>query len=322
MRNTSETGLRILDCRNLLRIAGGLIVASVCLAVAMAGTDEAKSLKSPELRMLTFNVRTGTAKDGPNEWKLRKELVFEVFRNEKPDVAGLQEPFRFQLDELAQALPEYGQIGGGREDGKTKGEYAAILYKKDLFEVQDSGNFWFSDTPEVPGSITWGNACTRVCTWARFRDKRSGQSFYHFNLHIDHVSQPSREKSVRLLADRIAKRQFPQDPFVVTGDFNVDESNPVVQYLLGKGSETKDGPASASPVRMVDSFRVIQPNATEVNTFHDYKGNKNGQKIDYILVPPQTQVLESEIVRWNKDGRYPSDHFPVTARIRLKEMDN
>jgi endonuclease/exonuclease/phosphatase family metal-dependent hydrolase len=296
------------------------MVSGLCLA--MAGTEEGKSLKSLELRMMTFNVRTGTAKDGPNDWKLRKDLVFEVFRNEKPDVAGLQEPFRFQLDELAQALPEYGQVGVGRQDGKTQGEYAAILYNKDLFEVQDSGTFWFSDTPEVPGSITWGNACTRICTWARFRDKRSDQSFYHFNLHIDHVSQPSREKSVRLLADRIAKRQHPAEPFMVTGDFNVDESNPVVQYLLGKGNEAKDGATSDTQIRLVDTFRVAHPDAAEAGTFCEFVGKKTGEKIDYILVPPQTEVLGAEIVRWNKDGRYPSDHFPVTARIRFEGMNH
>ncbi len=318
MRNTPEAGLRVPGFKNLLRLVGGLMVSGLCLTVAMAGTEEAKSLKSLELRMMTFNVRTGTANDGPNNWKLRKDLVFEVFRNEKPDVAGLQEPFRFQIDELEQALPEYGLIGIGREDGKSKGEHAAILYKKEGLEVQDSGTFWFSDTPEVPGSITWGNACTRICTWARFRDKRSGQSFYHFNLHIDHVSQPSREKSVRLLADRIAKRQHPAEPFVVTGDFNVDESNPVIQYLLGKGSESKDGATSGTQIRLVDTFRVVQPDATEAGTFCEFVGKKTGEKIDYILVPPQTKVLGAEIVRWNKDGRYPSDHFPVTAWIRFE----
>jgi endonuclease/exonuclease/phosphatase family metal-dependent hydrolase len=321
------------------------MVSGLCLTVTMAGTDEAKSLKSLELRVMTFNIRTGTAKDGANEWKLRKDLVFEVFHNEKPDVAGLQEPFRFQLDELEQALPEYDRVGIGREDGKTQGEYSAILYKKEFLEVQDSGTFWFSDTPEVPGSITWGNACTRICTWARFLDKRSGRSFYHFNLHIDHVSQPSRIKSVRLLADRIARRQFPKDPFVVTGDFNVGESNPVIQYLLGKENEAKDGTAvgpapspvigldksgeavkdgatSGTQIRLVDTFRVAHPDATEAGTFCEFVGKKTGDKIDYILVPTQTEVLGAEIVRWNKDGRYPSDHFPVTARIRFGAMDN
>jgi endonuclease/exonuclease/phosphatase family metal-dependent hydrolase len=183
--------------------------------------------------------------------------------------------------------------------------------------VDESGTFWFSDTPEVPGSSHWGNACVRICTWARFVEKKSGRAFYVFNLHLDHVSQPSREKSAVLLAQRVHHRKY-KDPFVVTGDFNTGENNPVVKYLKCKTSLSgADGRESNNPVPMVDTFRVLHPDAKDVRTAHGFRGNRKGNKIDYVFTPPGVEVLEAQILYDNVDGRYPSDHFPVTARLRL-----
>jgi endonuclease/exonuclease/phosphatase family metal-dependent hydrolase len=183
--------------------------------------------------------------------------------------------------------------------------------------VNESGTFWLSDTPETPGSITWGNACTRICTWARFIEKKSRLAFYAFNLHLDHVSQPSREKSVVLLARRIAGRKQP-DPFIVTGDFNAGEDNPVILYLKGKATLDKDnaGPAP-NPILLVDTFRVLHPDDKEVGTFNDLQGKRSGPKIDYIFAPGDLEVLQAEILRTQYGGRWPSDHFPVTATLRL-----
>jgi endonuclease/exonuclease/phosphatase family metal-dependent hydrolase len=152
----------------------------------------------------------------------------------------------------------YGVIGVGRDDGRTKGEYAAILYRRERFHVAESGTFWFSDTPEVVASRSWGNTITRICTWARLID-RGGQAFWIYNVHLDHQSQPSRERSTRLLAERIAARAARGEPVVVTGDFNVGEDNPALTSLLSAGS-------GAGP-RFVDTFRVRHPDAREVGTF-------------------------------------------------------
>ena len=130
------------------------------------------------------------------------------------------------------AAPAYAVVGVGRDDGRARGEFSAILFRRDRFRVADSGTFWFSDTPAVPGSKSWGNSITRIATWARLID-RDGTGFYHFNLHLDHLSQPSRERSTELLLQRIAARAVPTEPVVVTGDFNVGEGNPALRKLLG-----------------------------------------------------------------------------------------
>ena len=282
-----------------------------CADAAGAGADDL------ELRIMSFNIRYGSANDGENHWKNRREMVSDVIRNHPSDVVGLQEALRFQMDEIRKDHPVYGEIGVAREDGNNEGEYSSILYRTDRFGVGESGTFWLSDMPDVAGSNTWGNACVRICSWARLIETKTGKAFYIFNLHLDHVSQPSREKSVVLLAKRIRNRRY-KDPFVVTGDFNAGENNPVITYLKGKiAVEGPDGSKVKTSVPMIDTFRVLHPDVTDVGTFNAFKGDRSGNKIDFVFVPPGTKVLEAQILYDNVDGRYPSDHYPVDARFRL-----
>lgn len=250
--------------------------------------------------MMTFNIRYGTAPDGEDQWSNRKPLLFRVVGEHQPDVVGLQEALRFQIEEIVAAVPGYAFLGVGRDDGKAAGEHAAILYRTDRLKVDQHGDFWFSDTPEVPGSKHWGNQITRMCTWARFESPQSGTPFYVFNLHLDHQSQPSREKSIQLLLKKIQEREH-QDPIIVTGDFNAGETNPAVTLMKGS---------------FKDSFRLLHPDATDVVTFNSFKTPPpGGDKIDYIFIAPPVQVREAAIVRDQTGGHYPSDHFPVTATV-------
>lgn len=270
-----------------------------------------------ELRVMSFNIRYGSANDGENHWNNRKEMVSDVIRNHPSDVVGLQEALRFQIDAIREAHSVYGEIGVAREDGNNEGEYSCVLYRTDRFGVGESGTFWFSDTPEVAGSNTWGNACVRICSWARLIETKTGKAFYIYNLHLDHISHPSREKSAVLLAEHIKNRRY-KDPFVVTGDFNVGETNSVVKYLKGvSGLDVGTGQEAVNPVPMVDTFRVLHPDAADVGTFNGFKGNRQGDKIDYVFALPTVKVLEAQILYDNVDGRYPSDHFPVMARLLL-----
>jgi endonuclease/exonuclease/phosphatase family metal-dependent hydrolase len=259
------------------------------------------------LAVMTFNIRYGTAKDGENAWPARRDMLFDVIRDANPDLIGVQEALDFQIDEIMAAVPGYAVVGVGRDDGGRKGEYSAILFRRERFQVAEAGTFWFSDTPSVPGSKSWGNQITRICSWARFID-RDGRGFYHYNLHLDHQSQPSRERGTVLLRGRIDTRAFP-DPVIVTGDFNVGESNPALTTLTAAG-------AGAPP--FVDTFRILHPQEKDAGTFSSFKfGNHGTDKIDYVLVQPSAEVMAAEIVRTSRNNRYPSDHFPVTARVRL-----
>jgi endonuclease/exonuclease/phosphatase family metal-dependent hydrolase len=283
-----------------------LRAAAVFLAIATVRVASAPQPQAPPrepLTVMSFNIRYGTAKDGENDWTGRRAMLFDVVREHDADVIGLQEALAFQIDEIVAAAPGYATIGVGRDDGAARGEFTAILFRRSRFRVAESGTFWFSDTPAVPGSKSWGNNITRICSWARLID-RDGRGFYVFNVHLDHQSQPSRERSTQLLVERVAARSVPADPVVVTGDFNVGEKNPALAALSG---------------RLVDTFRVVKPEETTVGTFTGFKfGATDGDKIDYIFAQPETEVVHSEIVRFSRNERYPSDHFPIVARLLFR----
>lgn len=255
-----------------------------------------------EVAVMTFNIRTSPAHDSKD--------ICNVIRNYSPDIIGLQEATRLRIDGIRKNLPEYGEIGEGR-DGGEKGEYSAILYRIKRFNVNESGTFWLSDTPDKP-SITWGNSCIRICSWARLVEKKSGQAFYMYNTHLDHRSQPSREKSVQMIISHIKKRTH-KNMFILTGDFNIGENNIAIKYLKGTGDI-----ANSAPISIIDTFRVLYPDAKEFGTFNNFKGCTNGPKIDYIFTGSKTCVLAASIIRTHDgEGIFPSDHYPVTANLRL-----
>jgi endonuclease/exonuclease/phosphatase family metal-dependent hydrolase len=281
------------------RVASLLLCLLAVLAAAQAPP------RAP-LTVMTFNIRYGTANDGENRWPLRKDFLIDVVKEQAADVIGLQEALDFQIDEIVAAAPVYGVIGVGRNDAARKGEYAAILFRRDRFQVADAGTFWFSDTPSIVASTSWGNRITRICTWARLVD-RDGRAFWHFNVHLDHESQPSREKSALLLRKRIDERAFPKEPVIVTGDFNAGEKNAAVTAITAGGL-------------FVDTFRVKYPDEPLVGTFTGFDAAKtSGEKIDYVFAPAGAEVLSAAIVRTARAGRVPSDHFPVVAHVRLKD---
>ncbi len=279
------------------------------LALLALAPQQPRPAAPAELDVMSFNIRYGTANDGDNRWELRRQLLFDTIRTADPDVLGVQEALGGQIGEILDALPQFAALGVGRDDGKTRGEYAAILYRRDAYAVSDTGTFWFSDTPDVIASKSWGNNITRICTWARLVD-REGRAFWVFNVHLDHQSQPSRERSTALLLERIRTRRLPDEPVIVTGDFNAGEQNAAITQLLR--------PAGTSGAPLIDTFRAVHPDEKVVGTFTGFTiGQTSGDKIDYVLVTPGVEVLSAGIDRTARDGRYPSDHFPVTARVRL-----
>ena len=262
---------------------------------------------------MSFNVRYGTARDGKNSWKHRRPFVIELLKKQQADVIGTQEALRFQLDEIRGELDHYGEIGVGRDDGLHSGEYNAILYRTDRFRVGESGTFWFSETPAHAGSRSWGNRLPRICSWALLIEKNSGKGFYIYNVHLDTWSQESRRKSIDLLLRKVRNRHHDY-PLLITGDFNINERNPIIRFLKGGSDENGE----LSPVKLIDTYRAVHPKAAG-GTFNLFWGYRYGPKIDYIFAEATTDVLSTEIIRDSFNGRYPSDHFPITAKVLLEQ---
>jgi endonuclease/exonuclease/phosphatase family metal-dependent hydrolase len=298
--------------RRATRVIPALLLALLVLLPGPSPAQPAAQAPVPvaePVSVMSFNIRYGNANDGENRWALRREALFALMRSENADVIGLQEALHSQILEILAAVPGYAVAGVGRDDGKTRGEFSAILFRTSRFTVSDAGTFWFSDTPEVVASRSWGNTITRICSWARLLD-RDGRAFWLYNVHLDHQSQPSRERSTALLMQRITTRAGQNEPVVVTGDLNVGESNPALVPLVG---------TPASPGQFVDTFRVVHPDAADVGTFTGFDATRtSGDKIDYVFAQRGTEVLSAAIVRTSAGGRTPSDHFPVTARLRFR----
>ena len=268
-----------------------------------------------ELLVMSFNIRNGNAEDGDNHWEKRMDILFDIFRNYKPDIIGLQEAVNFQIDEICKALPEYSVVKGSKE-GKTNGQYVAILFRAERFRVEEYATFWFSREPDLAGSKHPGNNWVRTCTWAKLTNKKTGYGFFVYNLHLG-GSQPALEENIILLGRRLRNRK-PSDPVMVIGDFNADENNPAILYLKGKIPLETEGLhcPDTNSVPLIDTFRTLHPKV-KAGTYNGFKGRNDGRKIDYVFVLPGTEIIEAQILHDNLNGRYPSDHFPVIARIRL-----
>jgi endonuclease/exonuclease/phosphatase family metal-dependent hydrolase len=265
---------------------------------------------------MSFNIRRGTARDGRNHWIFRRNLVHEILDRYRPDVLGLQEAMDFQITALRRMLPGYEMVGTGNLGG-SKGMHTAIFFNAARFSLSDEGTLWLSDTPDIPGSKGWGNVLPRTCTWVRLVEKNSRQAFYFYNTHLDHLSLRSRKRSVVFLAQCIHTRSFP-DPFVLMGDFNARERSSPIQFLKGKAYlKTEVKRKGLNPTPLLDTFRLQHPDHRNVVTFHGFRRFVFRFRFDYIFVPCSIRVQDAKIIQLRVKKRYPSDHFPVFAIVKL-----
>ncbi len=278
------------------------------LLLLLAAADSSRAAEPQNIRVLTFNLRYITPGDhGTRMWSERRDAVGQLIASDGADFLCVQEAFRSMLDDIHARVPDYGEVGVGREDGKTQGEYSAILFRKELWELRQSGTFWLSATPDLPASCSWGNHVTRICTWAEFRHKISGKELFVFNSHFDHESQPAREHSAALVLQRINSRS-PQLPVIFTGDLNTTPDNTAIATIL------------QGPPTLAEAWASLHHDVTadKAGTFHDFTGSTGGPHIDYIFSSPGLKTSSCEIIHTHDEGRYPSDHFPVRATLLLE----
>jgi endonuclease/exonuclease/phosphatase family metal-dependent hydrolase len=277
------------------------------IIIFCAGLQFSSSLATaanPEpLRVITFNIRYGTAPDADNAWLHRREMVLEELKTQSPQILGLQECLRDQLDTIVEKFPQLSAVGVGREkDGA--GEYSPILYDRTRFDLLAAETFWLSDTPQVGASKSWGNNITRICTWVRLLERDTNRVIVVMNTHWDHESQPSRIESGKLIAER-AKQFDPNEPLIVMGDFNIGPEGPAREPLTKLG--------------LRDSFVDLYPDKANQGTFHAFTGKATSDKIDAILVSQQWKVTAAEIIHKEQKGVFLSDHDPVTATLVLEK---
>ena len=278
------------------------------------------------IRVLSINVRLSTANDGENSWANRKDFMTEIIADGNYDFIGTQEtvmhanPDLNQVSYIASKLPGHGVLGRSREVNPEAGEAMTIFYKKERWKIDetDQETFWLSDTPEVAGSKTDPKAgCPRSVTAALFHELKNGQltgrCIYVYNTHFDHMSEEARQRGAKQLMDRVSVRKNKDIFVILMGDMNCGEKSPAIRYMLGDPMSLDDKEWK-SPYKLVDTFRMVNPDATEVGTFNGFR-TPGRDKIDYIFVSPDLKATSSDIIRTQREGRYPTDHFPVSAVI-------
>jgi endonuclease/exonuclease/phosphatase family metal-dependent hydrolase len=289
------------------------VAASMNAAYGDSATDVAVKVMSFNVRFSKVGVNEeNTENNWAHEKFPRRERAMRVIREYEPDVLGVQEARHLQIVDLREAFPGFAFYGIGRDDGKTGGEYAGIFFRKDRFVCQRAGTFWLSATPEKPGTsfYTVPDAVPRLASWVRLYDKRSGCQFVVINTHWDHISEEARFKSAAMIRARL-DRLSNCAPAIVMGDLNADEDSAPYRELMRHDRSARK--------RLIDSYRAMhRDRSAEESTFNHWAGTKEGSRIDFILHSPQLKTSSATIVRTSYDGRWPSDHYPITATLRLK----
>ena len=270
----------------------------------------AQDSPSTDIRVMSFNLRYGSADDGPNHWKLRQDLVRHAIGTVSPDLLGTQETLPFQAEFVGQQFPELEYVGRSREVDNPDGEQCALYFRRSRFDKLAQGHFWLSESPDQPGTKSWDSALPRMATWVLLHDRPTKRTVCFVNTHFDHVGQVAREESAKLIKRRAAALEGIGDDtwIVLTGDFNTGEDTPPYRaFRNGSESDWTDTYRAAFPERKPE----------KEGTFGAWVGKADGPRIDWILVDPRFETRLATIESWNSSGRYPSDHFPVTATIRF-----
>ena len=268
-----------------------MLAAAMVMSLTLLQAQENEGLK-----VMSYNIRLGSAQDGTNSWALRYSATEEMLKDQKPDVFGVQEALDYQIRYI-EDMCGYESVGVGRENGKAEGEHMSIFWNKKTLKMLKWGTFWLSETPQKP-SMGWDAACFRTATWALMKDKRTGEKFYFVNTHLDHKGAEAQKNGLNLIMDKIAEINAEGLPMVLTGDFNMEPSNPNLAELDAR----------------MQSARKI---AAQTDSHATYNGwGKSSTMIDYIYVSGFSSCPEYQTVtKRYEDRKFISDHYPIFARL-------
>lgn len=281
-----------------------LCASLIAFSTVSAKTKRSHRQEESTLKIATFNLRMDTPIDGENAWPNRKEMVKGLVQYYDLDIIGTQEGFKHQLEDILE-LGNFAYVGGGRDDGKDAGEHSAIVYRTNRFKLLDNGDFWFSETPDIPGKGWDAKCCNRICSWAKFKDNKTGKKFFVFNTHYDHEGIEARRNSSLLLLKKI-EQIAGKNPVIVTGDFNAQPIDEPIQTIYNSKM-------------LNDSYLITQESPYgSVGTFNAFHLDAPMTiRIDYIWVTPGITVQKYGVQNDMQYGRFPSDHFPVVIHAKL-----
>ena len=270
-----------------------MLLAAVMVLPMSAGNKEKKGENT--LKVMSYNIRLGSANDGTNSWALIYPATEEMIEDQMPDIFGVQEALAPQIRFIEDNFVDYKSVGVGREDGKKDGEHMSIFWNKKTVSLLKWGTFWLSETPEKP-SMGWDAACKRTATWALMKCKKTGKKFYYVNTHLDHKGAEAQKNGLKLIVDRIDDINPEGYPMILTGDFNITPDNPNLVELDSK----------------MQSVRKVAEKTDNHDTFNGWGKGKG--VIDYIYASGFTAYPEYQTVtKKYADRKFVSDHYPICA---------
>jgi endonuclease/exonuclease/phosphatase family metal-dependent hydrolase len=287
--------------KKLFLFAGLIVIFTLCCCNRRSSEND--------LKVISLNIRYDNPEDSLNAWPRRIPVILNFFKNEKPDLIGLQEVLIQQYEFLDSVLTDYSSVGVGRTDGVKEGEMNPLFFKKERFDLIRSKTFWLSETPDVPGSMAWGASLPRIVSWVELSDKMTHEHFYFFNTHFAHDSDSARILSSELLLIKVDSLAA-GFPFVITGDFNMLHSS--------KGYSILTDPYESVPL-LSDAYAVTEKRPVgPAYTFNGFSEKPSSGRVDYIFVRNGMEVLEHRIFIKKERGVYISDHWPVMSVVALK----
>lgn len=283
-------------------LIGILVITTMACSKSKTGQNSKDTAST--YTAMTYNIRYDNTHDEENSWILRREAVVKTINEQSPDILGTQEALVNQKEYLSNSLSQYEYVGVGREDGVDKGEFAALFFKKDKFNLLESGTFWLSESPDSI-SVGWDAALERITTYALLEDKSNGQKIWVLNAHFDHQGELARDNSARLILEKIENFKAHTDcPVLFMGDLNAPPSNRAIALL---GVELKD-----SYVVSEIPFQGLE------GTYNDFNTQQTPVvRIDYIFVDKFKVKNYKHIVKKLENGNYVSDHFPVFITVEV-----
>jgi len=285
-----------------MRTSNGVIVMVLAAVVMAAASGCAKDVP---LRVMTFNIRTATEADGPNQWEHRRDAMAAMLTDRRPDAIGMQEARKQQVDDLVARLDGYAWVGEGREGGE-RGEFCPIFYQPTKLKLLDHGTFWVSDTPGEP-SVGWDAAFPRIATWAKFEDRHTGREFLMLNTHLDHKGVEARTRGANLIIERLSQLSNGL-PVVLTADLNRRPDSDVYRVMTGTLRDATRAP-KAGHTGPTETFTgwLDRPRPP----------GKEAATLDYILISPTVKVRWTQTLPSDWSGRQLSDHRALMADLNL-----
>jgi len=329
MRNTPSTVFGLI---NAIRYGVALISLYVAFVQSYPVDNLVKTKSSRKLKVMTLNVRNSNPSNPENNatdtelykraaWINRREVMIKEIEKEAPDILGLQEVLADQYDYIAEHLgANYSMHGVGRDDGVRKGEFAPVLFRDDRFQLIDSGNFWLSHTPNIPGSKYEGAGCVRICSWVKLVQIDDGLfgdplSFLYANTHLDNVSEDARSFGSQIVSD-FTHEIADGDPIILTGDFNVQTEREKGYRILINETGWTDSFAD------LHGHSPIVDNNPKRMTYHGF-GNPTGPRLDFVFHPKEHfETREAYILFDSGNPSWVSDHYAMIAVLSTPERNN